>query len=137
MGDKEKEVESGTPSEEDEEEYVVEKILKHRTTKKGETEYFLKWKGFPPEENTWEPAKNLNCPELIEVYEKDRAEKKKLSNKTSKVPIDNEPKINGIETAEDKKKQTVKRKQTADDRLVFFNFYNLSMSSILLNNQHL
>merc|ERR1712183_738556 len=60
---------------EEEEEYVVEKLLKHRTTKKNTIEYFLKWKGFPSEENTWEPAENLNCPDLIEAYKKDQMEK--------------------------------------------------------------
>jgi len=55
--------------EEEEAEFVVEKILTHRFNKKGKKEYYLKWKGFPEEENTWEPAENLNCTDLVEAYE--------------------------------------------------------------------
>lgn len=53
--------------------YVVEKIIKKRI-RSGFVEYFLKWKGYSSEYNTWEPEGNLNCFELIEKFE-DKLEK--------------------------------------------------------------
>ena len=89
---------------EEEEEFVVEQILNHRVTKKGKLEYYLKWKGFSNADNTWEPAENLNCKDLVDAYEalrvKDKKEKKKPEKKS---------------TEEEKKNKQVKRK-TTDDR---------------------
>jgi hypothetical protein len=36
--------------------------------KNGSREFLIHWKGFSHKEDTWEPERNLNCPELIEKF---------------------------------------------------------------------
>jgi len=56
------------------EQYVVESVVDKKVSKKGKIKYLLKWKNFPHSANTWEPAENLDCPDLLAKYEKDIAE---------------------------------------------------------------
>jgi len=39
--------------------FFVQNVIKSRKNKKGETEYLIKWLGYPEKFNTWEPAKNI------------------------------------------------------------------------------
>lgn len=52
-------------------EFVVERVIARRfNQKKKEFEYLLKWEGYPPEQNTWEPLDNISdYSHLIEQYE--------------------------------------------------------------------
>ncbi len=48
-------------AEDEEEEWDVEEILDSRTTN-GQLQYLVKWLDFGPEDNSWQPATNLQCP---------------------------------------------------------------------------
>jgi chromobox protein 5 len=76
----EKDAESNhATSDEEEESYEVEKIIKKRM-KKGKVEYYVKWKGYGEAENTWEPEDNLECPDIVAAFEKNLDEEKPLKS---------------------------------------------------------
>ncbi|TPX54599.1 hypothetical protein PhCBS80983_g05863 [Powellomyces hirtus] len=51
----------------DEEIYDVEELVAHKKVK-GKLMFFIKWKGYPSSDNTWEPAENIESKELIDEY---------------------------------------------------------------------
>lgn len=54
--------------EEEEQEYEVEKIIDVHYKRNGTREYLVRWKGFTSKDDTWEPADNLSCGELIDKF---------------------------------------------------------------------
>ena len=57
--------------------FYVEKILSRRlrhpvdgrVPRNDDFVYLIKWDGFPPEENTWEPLENLDdCPQIPKKF---------------------------------------------------------------------
>lgn len=49
-------------------EYVVETIIDRHVINAETIEYFVKWKGYSYDENTWEPSNHLYCFDLIRMY---------------------------------------------------------------------
>jgi len=75
MSSDEMDNEAAAAGEASEEEYVVEKVVDSRVAKNGMTEYFLKWKGYDSDDNTWEPEYQLDCQDLIKKFEADKKAK--------------------------------------------------------------
>lgn len=63
----------------EDEDYEVEQIVNDKT-ERGKKFYLVKWKGYPSNDNTWEPATSLSCPDLVAKYNS----KPKASPKTPK-----------------------------------------------------
>lgn len=65
------EAEEGNVEDEEEgesKEYEVDKVMEVHFKKNGSREFLIHWKGFSHKDDTWEPEKNLSCPELIEKF---------------------------------------------------------------------
>jgi hypothetical protein len=54
-------------------EFIVEKIIAHRFKRKGSViEYLVRWEGYGPQFDTWEPRSHLkNSPRVLAQYRKD------------------------------------------------------------------
>ncbi|CAG5910268.1 unnamed protein product [Menidia menidia] len=73
--------------------FAVESILKKRV-RKGNVEYLLKWKGWPPKYSTWEPEEHILDRRLVQAFEeKEEKERavghKKKGSKAKKVLLQN------------------------------------------------
>ncbi|KAL8608981.1 hypothetical protein ACOMHN_062864 [Nucella lapillus] len=71
--------------------FAAERILKKRT-RKGKPEYLVKWKGWSPRYNTWEPEENILDQRLIESFKVSCQRESSGSgkrHKAKKIPAEN------------------------------------------------
>merc|ERR1739838_998652 len=62
--------------------YEVQDIVDDKI-ENGEKYYLIRWKGFAADDDTWEPISNLECPDNIANYEKQKKEKKNDARKSA------------------------------------------------------
>lgn len=122
-------VDSDETGDEGEEDYVVERVVDKKTHKGKvcgrtcpwflkqkknmkmilfffQTQYFIKWEGYPDSENTWEPVENLDCDELLEQFEKNLQKKKeRRSTKDHDKSKDREKDVNKHSAEKERKKR--------------------------------
>ncbi|XP_077481482.1 chromobox protein homolog 7 [Stigmatopora argus] len=60
--------------------FAVESIMKKRV-RKGNVEYLLKWKGWPPKYSTWEPEEHILDQRLVQAYEEKEQKDRSLCHK--------------------------------------------------------
>jgi hypothetical protein len=97
-------------------EYEVEKIVDKRTVNKA-VQYRVKWKGWSEKDNTWEPMKNLKCPDLIAKFEEAADENDDDEEGTSSVSAKKSAKSEtGLKNGSPKKSTTKRSLSPADDQ---------------------
>src|SRR5258707_10007389 len=69
------------------EEYEVEHLINHRRHGRSRTlQYFVKWKGYPESDKTWDSARDIHAPDLLKKYhQRYPLEDKKGAQKKKKV----------------------------------------------------
>ncbi|XP_028332388.1 chromobox protein homolog 7 isoform X2 [Gouania willdenowi] len=60
--------------------FAVESVVRKRV-RKGNVEYLLKWKGWPPKYSTWEPEEHILDKRLVQAYEEKKQREQAVGHK--------------------------------------------------------
>lgn len=96
----------------EEEDYEVQLIVDEKT-EKNEKFFLVRWKGWSPANDTWEPESSLNCPELIKKFQDNQSKKRPSAPKRGSAK---KPKYTEIE--EDTIIETPKKRKAPERRTV-------------------
>jgi len=90
--------------------YDVEKILDQKVSIFGERSYKIRWLGYGPSEDSWEPADHLCCPQkLIEFFDHRKKMEEMLmdTNNQEKFEVNNQVKKEKINDEKEKNDVTM------------------------------
>lgn len=75
--------------------FEVDRILNKKVVK-GKVKYFIKWEGYPDDQNTWEPESNVLDRKLITEFENRRSKNSKKKDNESVAPVPKRSETHGL-----------------------------------------